>query len=60
MRYNVRLWASLPARAVFSVEADSASEAEEYAMENYHKAPWDGSDYTRPDGSQIESAEVIG
>jgi hypothetical protein len=41
------------------VKADSPKEAEDWAIENSDKFPWDGSDYSRPDGSQIEGAEIV-
>ena len=58
-RFRVRLWANLPASAEMVVEADCAEDAKQVAFDKSDSAPWDGADYNRPDGSQVESVEVL-
>lgn len=57
--FKVVLFASLPASAVMTVEADTPEEAKQWAFEHSHLFPWDGADYERPGRAEVTDAEVL-
>jgi hypothetical protein len=57
-KYEVHLVATIPASANLLVEAENEEAASDYAEEHYAEADWDGSDYTTPQGCDVEVFEI--
>lgn len=57
--YRVQLVATLPAHAFMTVSADSEDEAREWAENHCLEADWQGADYDKPQGCDVEIFSVI-
>ena len=57
-RYEIHLGATLLTTAKMIVEATSEQEARDYADVNYQEADWNGADYERPQGCDIEIISI--
>ncbi len=57
-KYRAHFVATLPASAWLDFEAADVDAAQEYAEAHAEKASWDGADYNRPQGADIEVFEI--